>query len=102
MRIAMDTCGSPAVSQEKPPHEDHAAEERAPYSAGDFDARILEALKGKTLTAKQIIAGTGSDWTSQKMSKYLKGMRSLESVAKTKPLKFKIKSEGSKQQALFG
>lgn len=100
--IAVDTSGSPAVRQKKPPHEEHAAEERAPYTAGDIDAGILALLRGKTLTAKQIIAGIGSDWTSQKMSKHLKGMRSLEAVAKTKPLKFKIKAESSKQPALFG
>jgi hypothetical protein len=72
------------------------------YTVDDFDARILEALKGKALTAKQLIDSTGSDWTPQKLSKHLKGMQSLEAVAKTKPLKFKIKADGCRQQALFG
>ena len=100
--VAVDNNGSPVISQEKPSHEEHAAEERVLYTVDDFDARILEALKGKALTAKQLIDSTGSDWTPQKLSKHLKGMQSLETVAKTKPLKFKIKADGCRQQALFG
>jgi DNA processing protein len=100
--VGVDCEGSPVFATETAPQKEHVAEERATYMVDNLDAKIIDALQGRSLTAKQIVGLIGSDWTVQKMSKHLKAMESLETVEKSKPLKFKMRSESKKQLTLFG
>ena len=55
--------------------------------------RIINALKAKPLTAKQLKDILHLDLTTQKLSKHLKTLEEIEPIAKTKPLQFRIKPE---------
>ena len=67
-----------------------------------IELKMLKVLKGKSLTAKELILKLELDWTPQKMNKYLKTLDSLELVKEKKTNRFKLK--GSKeilQKTLF-
>ncbi len=63
---------------------------------------IIQNTNGQEACGETLIDSTAVIGLRCKLSKHLKGMQSLEAVAKTNPLKFKIKADGYRQQALFG
>jgi len=99
--VGVDGTGTPVYPKGPLPGKEHAAEEISDYAAGSIDEQFVSALKGKSLTAKQVKEITGTGWSAQKISKYLKGLASVAVVEKSKPLKFRIKA-GQRQQRLFG
>ena len=67
-----------------------------------IELKMLKVLKGKSLTAKELVLKLELDWTPQKMNKYLKTLDFLELVKEKKTKRFKLK--GSKeilQKTLF-
>jgi len=53
---------------------------------------IFKLLRASPLTSQEIIKKLGLDWSSRKMTGYLKSLESIE-VLKSKPLKFQIKNQ---------
>ncbi len=73
-----------------------------PESADPLELQILKILKGKSLTAKELILKLKSDWTSQKMNGFLKKLGSLELVKEKNTNRFKLKgSKETLQNTLF-
>ena len=67
-----------------------------------IELKMLKVLKGKSLTAKELILKLELDWTPQKMNKYLKTLDSLELVKEKKINRFKLKgSKETLQKTLF-
>jgi DNA processing protein len=67
-----------------------------------LDLKILKILKGKSLTAKELISKLELDWSAQKMNKHLKTLDSLELVKEKNTNRFRLK--GAKeilQKTLF-
>jgi DNA processing protein len=70
--------------------------------ADPLEQKILKLLKGKSLTAKELVLKLGLDWTPQKMNKYLKTLNFLELIKEKGINRFILKgSREILQKTLF-
>jgi len=67
-------------------------EKEEKISEDNTETKIYLEISRRPLTAKQIISSLNLDWSLQKLIKYLKSNKEIETI-KGKPLKFKAKVE---------
>ncbi len=67
----------------------------------DIDLRIIKLLSFGAFTSEEIIEKLKIDWTSGKLTNYLKQNQSIEILNKESPMKFIIKRKEDLQQSLF-
>ncbi|NOQ24869.1 MAG: DNA transporter [Bacteroidales bacterium] len=67
----------------------------------DIDSKITKLLAFGPFTSKEIIERLKLDWTTRKLTNYLKQNDNIEVLGKKSPMKFKIKSNEQLQKSLF-
>ncbi|NOZ84432.1 MAG: DNA-processing protein DprA [Epsilonproteobacteria bacterium] len=67
----------------------------------DIDLRIIKLLSFGTFTSEEIIERLKIDWTSGKLTNYLKQNQSVKVLNKESPIKFTIKRKEDLQQSLL-
>ncbi len=73
-----------------------------PDLSEDFIQRIRSAFIGKSLTAKELLAKLGIDWSANKLSAYLKKLDFVQTIKDKKGNKYALKGQGvTSQTKLF-
>jgi len=67
----------------------------------DVDSKILKLLSLGVFSSKEIIERLKIDWTTRKLTNYLKKNQNIEVLNKKTPMKFRIKRKENIQQSLF-
>jgi predicted Rossmann fold nucleotide-binding protein DprA/Smf involved in DNA uptake len=67
----------------------------------DVDSKIIKLLSLGTFSSKEIIKRLKIDWTTRKLTNYLKKNQNIEVLNKKSPMKFTIKRKENIQQSLF-
>ncbi len=67
----------------------------------DIDSKIIKLLSTGAFTSKEIIERLKIDWTTRKLTNYLKKNKNIEVLKKTSTMKFAIKRKQEIQQSLF-
>ena len=68
----------------------------------DVDSRIKKLLSFGAFSSKEIIERLKIDWSTRRLTNYLKGNKDIEVLNKKSPMKFTIKSKENIQKTLFG
>ena len=67
----------------------------------DVDSKIIKLLSLGVFSSKEIIERLKIDWTTRKLTNYLKKNQNIEVLNKKSPMKFTIKRKENIQQSLF-
>ncbi|MCK4678904.1 MAG: DNA-protecting protein DprA [Bacteroidales bacterium] len=67
----------------------------------DVDSKIIKLLSLGVFSSKEIIKRLKIDWTTRKLTNYLKKNQNIEVLNKKSPMKFTIKRKENIQQSLF-
>ncbi len=67
----------------------------------DVDSKIIKLLSLGAFSSKEIIKRLKIDWTTRKLTNYLKKNQNIEVLNKKSPMKFTIKRKENIQQSLF-
>ncbi|MCK5839512.1 MAG: DNA-protecting protein DprA [Bacteroidales bacterium] len=67
----------------------------------DVVSRIKKLLSVGAFSSKEIIERLKIDWSTRKLTNYLKGNKDIEVLSKKSPMKFTIKRKEDLQQSLF-
>lgn len=67
----------------------------------DVDSKIIKLLSLGAFSSKEIVKRLKIDWTTRKLTNYLKKNQNIEVLNKKSPMKFTIKRKENIQQSLF-
>ncbi len=66
-----------------------------------LDSKIRSAFNGRPLSAKELISKLGLDWSTKKLSAYMKHLHFIEVIKNKKPNLYKVKGIADSQPSLF-
>lgn len=70
-------------------------------SIDEVDSNIIKLLSQGAYSSTEIIERLKIDWTTRKLTNYLKENKNIEVVKNTSPMKFTLKRQQEAQQSLF-